>query len=99
MGIKQADGIGVMLMWIKGYIVIILQLMIWSGYTVIEWLSKHDQSLFNWLMFLVFVYMAFVVGNYVLKSTRKTLFITMISLFLYSALHFSLPFIQSLKIH
>jgi hypothetical protein len=78
-------------MWMKGYVVILLQFIIWSAYSVIVWLSKHDLLIFNNLMFIVFLYIAFLIGNIFMKSTKKTVMITMISLFLYSVIHFSLP--------
>ena len=79
----------------KGYVVILLQLMIWSGYSVIEWLSKHDQPLYNGLMFLVFIYIAFLVGNSLLKSAKKTLLMTVFSLLIYLSVQLSLSFIQA----
>lgn len=82
-------------MKMKGYVVILLQLMIWSGYSVIEWLSKHDQPLYNGLMFLVFIYIAFVVGNSLLKSAKRTAMITFFSLLIYSSVQFSLSFLQT----
>ncbi len=80
-------------MWIKSYVVVMIQLIIWSGYSVIEWLSKHDQPLYNRLMFFVFLYLAFVIGNIVIKSVRKTAVVTLVSLSLYSLVHVSLPLI------
>lgn len=82
-------------MRMKGYVVILLQLIIWSGYSVIEWLSKHDQPLYNGLMFLVFIYIAFLVGNALLKSAKKTLMMTVFSLLIYLSVQLSLSFIQS----
>ncbi|WP_318504950.1 hypothetical protein [Bacillus sp. T3] len=79
----------------KGYVVILLQLMIWSGYSVIEWLSKHDQPLYNGLMFLIFIYIAFLVGNSLLKSAKKTLLMTVFSLLIYLSVQLSLSFIQA----
>jgi hypothetical protein len=73
--------------------VIILQFIIWSGYTFIEWLSKHDQLVYKVMMFFVFFYLAFLVGNYFTKSTRKTLFITAFSLVIYTSLHYTLALI------
>ncbi|MGJ7923118.1 hypothetical protein [Neobacillus sp. LXY-4] len=79
----------------KGYVVIMLQLIIWSGYTVIEWLSKHDHPLYNGLMFVIFIYIAFMIGNTLLKSTKKTVAITFFSLILYSSVHFTLTILHA----
>ncbi|WP_019152952.1 hypothetical protein [Robertmurraya massiliosenegalensis] len=68
------------------YVVILIQLMIWSIYTLLEWLSKHDQLIYNVAMFLIFVYLAMVTGNLILKSAKKTVWITFISLIVYSVI-------------
>lgn len=70
------------------YIVVVLQLMIWSGYTFIEWLSMHDQLVYKVVMFLIFFYLAFSIGNAVTKSSRKAIFITALSLAIYSSFHY-----------
>jgi len=74
----------------KTYVVIILQLMVWSGYTFIEWLSKHDQLVHKVIMFLIFFYLAFVIGRAITKSDQKSIFITALSLMVYSSLHFTM---------
>jgi len=68
------------------YVVILIQLMIWSIYTLLEWLSKYDQLIYNVAMFLIFVYLAMVTGNLILKSAKKTVWITFISLIVYSVI-------------
>ncbi len=72
------------------YIVVILQFIIWSGYTFIEWLSKHDQLIYKVFMFFVFFYLAYLIGNHVTKSSRKTLFITTLSLVIYTSIHYTM---------
>jgi hypothetical protein len=79
----------------KEYTVILLQLIIWSGFSFIEWLSKHDKQFYNALMFVVFMYIAFLLGNFIMKSARKTVVITFVSLLLYGSLQFSLTWIYS----
>jgi hypothetical protein len=76
----------------RSYTVILLQLIIWSGYSLIEWLSKHDQALYNILMFLVFFYLAIMIGNFIIRSAKKTFLLTMISLSLYSTFHLTMFF-------
>ena len=78
------------------YAVLLLQLMIWSGYTLIEWLSKHDQPIYNGIMFLVFFYLAIIIGNNIMKSARKTFFITVLSLAIYVSFHMTMSFITSI---
>ncbi|MCM2533547.1 hypothetical protein NDK43_15585 [Neobacillus pocheonensis] len=72
------------------YIVMMLQFIIWSGYSLIEWLSKHDQLIYKVIMFFVFFYLAFLIGNKVTKSARKTLFVTALSLVIYTSIHYTL---------
>ncbi|QED47379.1 hypothetical protein [Cytobacillus dafuensis] len=74
----------------KVYTVLLLQLIIWSGYTFIEWLSKYDQLMFKVLMFFVFLYLAIIIGNFIMKSVRKTFFVTALSLSLYGSFHFTM---------
>nr|WP_160720267.1 hypothetical protein [Bacillus sp. USDA818B3_A] len=73
----------------KVYLVVIFQFIIWSGYTLIEWLSTRDQLIYKVIMFFVFFYLAFAFGNYVTKSRKKTLFITALSLVIYTSLHYT----------
>ncbi|WP_423409902.1 hypothetical protein AABM38_07935 [Heyndrickxia sp. MSNUG] len=77
----------------KVYTVVLLQLIIWSGYTFIEWLSKHDHPIYNVIMFLVFFYLAIIIGNYIMKSTKKTFIITLTSLAIYASFHFTMSVI------
>lgn len=77
----------------RNYVVILIQLMIWSGYTLIEWLSKYDQIMYNVLMFFVFVYLAVLAGNFFLKSTRRTLLLTVFSLSIYGSIHVILNYV------
>ncbi len=76
------------------YAVMLLQFIIWSGYTLIEWLSKHDHPIYNGIMFLVFFYLAIIIGNHIMKSTRKTFFITVLSLAIYGSIHMTMSFIS-----
>lgn len=78
----------------KVYVVILLQLIIWSGYTLLEWLSQHDQLMYNVLMFFVFFYLAIQIGNTIMKSVKMTIFITTLSLSLYASVHFALNIIE-----
>nr|WP_251009440.1 MULTISPECIES: hypothetical protein [unclassified Bacillus (in: firmicutes)] len=78
----------------KVYAVMLLQFIIWSGYTLIEWLSKHDHPIYNGIMFLVFFYLAIIIGNHIMKSTRKTFLITVLSLAIYGSIHMTMSFIS-----
>lgn len=73
----------------KFYIVLLLQLMVWSGYTFIEWLSRHDQLVHKVIMFFIFFYLAFMIGRAITKSDQKSIFITTFSLLFYSSIHYT----------
>jgi hypothetical protein len=78
----------------KVYVVVLIQLILWSGYTLLEWLSQHDQLLFNVLMFFIFFYLAIQIGNMIMQSAKKTIFVTTVSLSLYASVHFALNIIK-----
>lgn len=89
----EKDNLDMVVDGLKVYAVLLLQLMIWSGYTLIEWLSKHDHPIYNGIMFLVFFYLATLIGNHIMRSTRKTFFITLLSLAIYVSFHMTMSFI------
>jgi hypothetical protein len=74
----------------RTYIVILIQFIIWSGYTLIEWLSKHDQLVYKVIMFLIFFYLSFFIGSVVIKQSRKAIFITVFSLTIYGSFHYTM---------
>ncbi|HEY2421648.1 MAG TPA: hypothetical protein VGI04_09540 [Neobacillus sp.] len=78
---------------LRVYIVLLLQFIIWSGYTLIEWMSMHDQLVYKVIMFFIFFYLAFIIGKQLTKSAGKTLFITAFSLMIYTSLHYTLAII------
>lgn len=78
----------------KVYVVVLIQLILWSGYTLLEWLSQHDQLLFNVLMFFIFFYLAIQIGNMIMQSAKKTIFVTTVSLSLYASVHFALNIVK-----
>jgi hypothetical protein len=80
--------------YMKTYSVIMIQLIIWSGYTFLEWLSKHDHPVYNVLMFFVFFYLAVILGNFIIKSPKRTFMVTMLSLGLYGSFQAALAFIH-----
>ncbi|MBA4537910.1 hypothetical protein H1Z61_12405 [Bacillus aquiflavi] len=64
----------------KEYLTIVLQFIIWSAYTLIEWLSAYDRIEYKIIMFVIFFYLAFVIGKSIVKSTKKTMILTALSL-------------------
>ncbi len=71
---------------LKSYLVILFQLMVWSSYTLAEWLSVYDRLVFKCMMFFLFSYLAIYIGKIILKSTKQTLMVTTVSLICYVAL-------------
>lgn len=69
------------------YTVVIIQFMVWSGFSFIEWLSTYDGVIYKTIMFLIFFYLAVMFGNQIIQSTKKTMFTTLVSLCLYSVFH------------
>ncbi|WP_075981077.1 hypothetical protein [Bacillus massilinigeriensis] len=78
----------------KSYTVILIQLIIWSGYNLMEWLSKRDQPIYNILMFLIFFYLAIMISNTIIRSTKKTFVLTFLSLIIYSSFHLTLVYMN-----
>jgi hypothetical protein len=76
------------------YTVILLQLMIWSGYSLSEWLSKYDLLFYKLIMFFIFFYLAILISNLIIQSYKRTVAITLISLCMYGALQVTFLFIQ-----
>ena len=71
---------------LKNYLVFLFQLMVWSSYTLAEWLSVYDRLVFKCMMFFLFSYLAIYIGKIILKSTKQTLVVTTVSLICYAAL-------------
>ena len=67
----------------KRYIVFMLQWIVWSGYTLAEWLSRHDKWLFKAIMFALFFQLAVLIAQKVLKTKLQTGAVTMLSLAAY----------------
>ncbi|EDL62896.1 hypothetical protein BSG1_18020 [Bacillus sp. SG-1] len=64
----------------KNYIAFLLQLIVWSVFTIAQWLSNKDHIEYKWIMFIVFFYLGFIVAKKILQSSRLTLIVTIISL-------------------
>lgn len=69
------------------YVVALIQLIIYSSYTLIEHLSGKDHYFYNFFMFAIFLYLSIVVANYYLKTFKKTIMLTTTSLICYLFIH------------
>ncbi|MBS4198807.1 hypothetical protein KHA93_03965 [Bacillus sp. FJAT-49732] len=77
---------------VKKYIALLLQLMIWSGFTLAEWFSGKEHLLSKVILFIVFSYLAILIARKIVESKKDTLIITVVSLFTYGLLHSALHF-------
>ncbi|WP_071459297.1 hypothetical protein [Bacillus massilinigeriensis] len=76
------------------YTAITVQMMIWSAFTLIEWLSKHDKPAYNYVMFAIFFYLALLAARQFLDSARKVAFATVSSLIIYFLFYWMMsPFV------
>ncbi|MBD3106879.1 hypothetical protein IEO70_00615 [Bacillus sp. AGMB 02131] len=71
----------------KLYVVLMLQWIVWSCFTLAEWLSQHDRLLFKAIMFLLFFQLSLVIGKKILKSSFSAACMTIVSLVTYMAVH------------
>ncbi|WP_110112413.1 hypothetical protein [Bacillus sp. CGMCC 1.16541] len=56
-----------------------IQLIIWSGYTVIEMISNRDQLLAKVILFFVFAYLAYLVAETTLKKKKSAFSTTLMT--------------------
>ncbi|GIN74439.1 hypothetical protein J14TS2_49140 [Bacillus sp. J14TS2] len=80
-------------MLLKNYVAALIQIMIWSGFHVAQWLSGKDRFLAKVLLFLVFFYLAYLVARKIIGSKGATILTTIMSLCTYISLQFLLQFL------
>ncbi|MBS4217897.1 hypothetical protein KHA96_06120 [Bacillus sp. FJAT-49711] len=78
---------------VKKYVALLLQLMIWSGFTLAEWFSGRDHLISKVFLFIVFSYLAILLASKIVESNKDTFIITITSLFTYGLLHAMLYFL------
>lgn len=77
-------------MLLKNYVAALIQIMIWGGFHLAQWLSGKDRFLPKVLLFLVFFYLAYLVAKKIIGSNRVTLLTTLMSLCTYASLQWML---------
>ncbi|MGZ0085083.1 hypothetical protein ACWNXI_05760 [Caldibacillus thermoamylovorans] len=55
----------------KTYVAFLVQMMIWSSFSIIEWLSGRDRPFFRGVMLCVFMYIAFLLARRLGLATRQ----------------------------
>ncbi|MBB5323839.1 hypothetical protein HNQ34_000931 [Anoxybacillus tepidamans] len=73
----------------KEYVVFLLQMMIWSSFSLIEWLSGRDRPVFRGMLLCIFLYLAFLLARKIGLRTKKALLTTLVTAAVYfSCQHF-----------
>lgn len=75
------------------YFVFLLQLIIWSGYMLAAWLSEGDRARFQWLMFLVFLYLGILVAKKFIPSNKNVILVTISSLTVFVLIQYALDIV------
>ncbi|MEK4875303.1 hypothetical protein N1I87_11565 [Bacillus sp. FSL W8-0102] len=75
------------------YFVFLLQLIIWSGYMLATWLSEGDRARFQWLMFLVFLYLGILVAKKFIPSNKNVILVTISSLAAFVLIQYALDIV------
>ncbi|MCA1029900.1 hypothetical protein LCL95_02490 [Bacillus timonensis] len=66
------------------YLIVLLQLLLWSLYSFIEWFAKYDGVKSKGILLIVFIYLAFLMANSIglpKKYALVTTVTTMLSFF------------------
>lgn len=76
----------------KATIVGIYHMLLWLSYSIIVFISPHDKLRAKIMLFAVFLYVAYVIANYVLQKRRyafhKTVRNGLLLLIIYSLIRF-----------
>ncbi|MGM7682755.1 hypothetical protein ACSVDA_11440 [Cytobacillus sp. Hm23] len=67
----------------KTLTVFMVQFMIWSAYSIIEWLSRHDGRVSKSILLAILIYFAYIIAQKAMQSKKRGIIITIISLPLY----------------
>jgi len=67
----------------KVYLVFLIQMLIWSAFSIIEWLSGRDRPFFKGLLLFVFLYIAFLIAQKIGLRSGKAFVTTVMTLIIY----------------
>ncbi|MBA2877817.1 hypothetical protein [Anoxybacillus ayderensis] len=65
------------------YIVFLLQMIIWSLFSFIEWRSAHDHFIFKALLFGIFIYIAFLLALRLHLTKKRACWTTLLTIAVY----------------
>jgi hypothetical protein len=63
----------------KTYVVLLIHMIIWSGFSLAIWLSPDDHKEYKLLMLFVFIYISVIVANRFFYSLRRSIVVTVLS--------------------
>ncbi|WP_078547405.1 hypothetical protein [Litchfieldia alkalitelluris] len=64
----------------RNYLIILIQLLIWCIYSIVEWVSKSDGIKSKGILLLIFCYFAFLAASKIGLSKRHAALITFFTL-------------------
>ncbi len=67
----------------KKYTVIIIQVLIWSLYSIVEWVAKYDGFKSKIILLLIFSYFAFLAASKIGLSRKQSICTTILTLLVF----------------
>ncbi|GMB08614.1 hypothetical protein EDD69_10514 [Thermolongibacillus altinsuensis] len=67
----------------KEYVVFLLHMFIWNCFSIVEWLSARDRPIFKAMLFIIFVYVAFLLALRFRLQRKKAFWTTIASITIY----------------
>jgi hypothetical protein len=67
----------------REYLVFLIQTLIWSAFSIVEWLSARDRPFFKGMLLCVFLYIGFLLAQKMGLRTRKALLTTIVTFIVY----------------
>ncbi|MRX71665.1 hypothetical protein GJU40_05685 [Bacillus lacus] len=67
-------------MFEKWTVLFVLQSVIWSGFMTVDTLSYKDGVIAKTILLFIFIYFAYLVGMYVIRSARHAVFATVLTM-------------------
>ncbi|MGM0873498.1 MAG: hypothetical protein ACQEWV_01650 [Bacillota bacterium] len=55
-------------------------LLLWSGYSIVDWLSKKDSIIAKTILLIMFFYLAYLIAFTILKTRKRAILISFLTL-------------------
>ncbi|PGT80666.1 hypothetical protein COD11_20495 [Bacillus sp. AFS040349] len=62
----------------------VTHLLLWSSYSVIEWLSKKDSFLAKIILLVMFFYLSYLIAYTLIKARKNAIYFSLFSLLLFA---------------